>query len=137
MNNQETKDDDLWAKCPAGAIQKVADSAIVERNVKPAVNLGRRDMLAASAGAAGVLALGSVAYFTLRQPESNNGPIPGLVGGPVATYNYGGINCVEVMRSIPDYIADKIEDADKVESVREHIEKCDMCREHYEAEMVA
>ena len=128
MNNKETKNDDLWLECPAGAIQKVADLAIVDRSVKPTVDLRRRNMLAAGAGAAGALALGGVAYFALRQPVLNDGPIPGLVGGPVATANYGGINCVEVLRSIPDFLDDKIVDAEKVKSIEEHLDMCDQCR---------
>ena len=131
MNNQQSKNDELWVKCPTGAIQRIADSAIVDRNIKPAVDLRRRNLLAATATAAGVLALGGVSYLTLRQPASNNGPIRGLGGGPIAPA-YAGISCVDVVEGLPDYIAGKIEDQEKIESIKQHLELCYDCRENYE-----
>ena len=136
MNNKETKNNDLWVKCPDGAIQKIANLAIVERSVKPAVDVRRRTMLAATASAAGVLAFGGVAYLMMRQPASNLAPGSGLAGGVDAAYGYGGIDCFEVIENIPSYIADAIKDPGKVESIKEHLEKCGDCREVYENQML-
>jgi len=131
MSNQRTNQDDLWVKCPAGAIQATVNSAMRDRGTTPAVNLQRRNMLAASATAAGVALLGGVAYLSTR-PAAEHGPIQGAGGGMMATMDFGGINCTEVVKNIPAYIAGSLQDAEKVESMKEHIKLCDKCREAYE-----
>ena len=137
MNNQQTNNDQQWVKCPAGAIQKVADSAIVEKNSEPAVNLPRRNLLAATATAASVAALGGVAYLTLRQPAANRGPMPAMGAGSIPADYHGGISCVDVMKNLPAYIANNIKNPDKVKSIKEHLEMCDICREVYDYQKIS
>lgn len=135
MTNPQTKRDKLWGQCPPGAIQNVADTAKVNRSVTPAVNLQRRNLLTVTATAAGVVVLGGMAYLSLRQPAFDNSPVPGTGGGPIATQDFGGINCIEVVRNIPAYIDNAIGDQRKSESIKQHLEVCEKCRAVYEFNM--
>lgn len=127
--------DKLWMKCPAGAIQKVADSAMVTRGVKPAVNLQRRKLLTGTATAAGVAVLGGVAYLATSRPGQNGSPVLGSGASSIANYNFGGINCIEVVEAIPAYIAKTIEDQEKTEKIDKHLKLCDKCRMIYERQL--
>ncbi len=129
-NNQ----DKLWAKCPPGAIQRVADSAMVSRTAKPAVNLQRRNLLVGTATAAGVAVLGGATYLATREPERNGGSVTGATA-PVANFNFGGINCIDVVFAVPEYVENTIDDQETIEKIEKHLELCDKCRMVYENQL--
>ena len=136
MNEQIKEQDNLWLQCPEGAIQQVADASMLTRAATPATNLQRRRLLATAATAAGIAVLGGVSYLAIREPAMDNSPVPGTGGGgPIATFNYGGINCIEVVRSIPDYVQNTIEDAEKTEQIKQHLVLCEKCRKVHESSM--
>ena len=124
--------DDLWVQCPEGAIQEVAESTLVARAAKPAVDPGRRKFLYAAATAAGVAILGGGAYLTSQGDKSGHGSSPSIKSsGPIATMDYAGISCVEVVQNIPAYIEKTIEDTEKSDKIKEHLQLCKKCRETY------
>lgn len=135
MTKQPNEQDKLWAKCPPGAIQKVADSAMVSRGVQPAVNLQRRKLLIATATAAGVVVLGGVGYLATRGPARKGRQLP-QGGGPIVRYDFGGIYCGEVLENLPAYVANTIDDQGKIEKIKKHLELCDECRMVYEGQLV-
>ncbi len=130
-NNEQDK---MWARCPAGAIQKVADSALVTRRVQPATNLQRRKLLVGTATAAGVAVLGGVAYLATRESGQDVGPRRGTFA-PIASYNFGGISCIEVAEAIPAYIGKTIDEEEKIEKIQKHLQLCDKCRMVYERQL--
>lgn len=133
MTNKANQQDKLWVKCPQGAIQQVADSAMVTRAAAPAANLQRRKMLIATATAAGVAVIGGAGYLATRKP-AGKAPQGPRGGGQMANYNFGGINCIEVVQIIPDYI-EKTIGQEKTESVEQHLKLCDKCRMIYENQL--
>lgn len=134
MTDKLNEQDKLWVKCPAGAIQKVADSALVTRAVKPAADLQRRKLLIAAATAASVAVIGGVGYLATREPAAGNGSAPGA-GVPMADYSFGGIKCSELVQILPAYIEKTIDDQEKTTSIEKHLERCYRCRKIYEDQL--
>ena len=134
MAEKLNRKDELWAKCPAGAIQKVADSAVLNRPSAAGVNSSKRQFLITAATAAGITVLGGGAYLASRQSNTSNGTAPGgSVSGAIATKGYGGINCREVAFLAEAYLAETLDDQKKVEGIGEHLAMCSKCREFYES----
>jgi len=136
MTERKRERDKLWGQCPPGAIQEVADTAVVTRATIPMANLQRRRLLVASAVAAGVAVFGGVSYLATREPAWDNSPVLRTGdGGPIATFDFGGINCIEVVRNIHAYVASDIDDSEMTESIKQHLEHCEKCRDVYEYNM--
>ncbi len=128
MTHQQIQNDKLWVKCKSGAIQQFADSSRVDRVVAPVVNHQRRALLTAAAAAAGVVVIGGVAALSPRDPvmEKKTG------GGAMATFNHGGINCIEVVKLVPAYVKGTVGDEQKTDRIKEHLKVCQKCNSVYQ-----
>lgn len=135
MTDLPNKQDKLWAKCPPGAIQQVADSSMVSRAAKPEADLQRRKLLIATSTAAGVAILGGITYLATRQPGRKGTQPPRTA--PIANYTLAGINCVEVAELIPAYINNTVDDQETTDKIEKHLELCDKCRRNYENQLKA
>ena len=134
MTERTNNKDQRWVKCPPGAIQKVADSAMVDLAKKPVVDHQRRTMLTAAATAAGLVVIGGAGYLATRKSPQNSGGAPGAAV-PFAGYDLGGIKCGELAVILHDYIAGAIEDQEQLGKVEKHLQLCEKCRRIYESRL--
>lgn len=131
----------LWSKCPPGAILKVAESGHLARGSKPTADLQRRNLLVGAATAASVAVLGGVAYLAINKPSQSAGSIskadvPMRKDGPMiksrTNFDFGGINCVEVIKLAPAYAGKTINDEEAVEKIENHLKLCQKCSMIYD-----
>lgn len=136
MDKTNLNDERQWHPCPEGMIQRVADRSklSVESGNKQSSGIDRRIFFQIAAGVTALAGAAVVAYrlsgTTDSLPELTKNPTNKTA--PQKSWSLGGIACVDVIKSLDDYVAQRIEDEGKVESIETHLDMCPKCKAKYD-----
>lgn len=122
--NKNSNNENQWQPCESGQIRFAGDSIRQKRQLE-----SRRIFLRRASAAVVTVGVG-FAGWTLLGPKGPSVETPTFKGTPSP---YGGIACRSVVRLLPEYIAQTINDAGQLESIEEHLAKCAPCRRSYDS----
>lgn len=123
MDNNNSKQDQVWQKCPKGMIQKVADRSAeglsrIQLGVDTTLSTDRRAMLKIAAAIVVTAGAGTIAYRS--------------VFAPVAPNTHGGLTCKSCVENLPKYMEKRLEDQRMVAKMDEHLRLCAGCRARFD-----
>lgn len=113
--NTTSQESDLWQPCPPGELGRMTGRLRRQRQLQIAKRL---------TAATAVVLVSTVGLWWQFGGKSQ----PSVVSKPGEGFNFGGITCAGVHRALPQLKAGTI-DAATLARVREHLEKCDHCKD--------
>ncbi|QEG22491.1 hypothetical protein [Mariniblastus fucicola] len=117
MNSKSSNQESHWLPCEDGAIQSAAESVRALRAVEQ-----RRRFLKATVTGSVCLAGAAFAGWSLFASNDKRRAVRGNRNYP------GGISCAEVIRLMPEYVAQSLTNENLTNSIAVHLADCKHCR---------